>query len=141
MPGPLVDPLRASIHVEPLRLSTTCSLDCLPPTPCDGTVLLDVDDVVVPWVFGAVPPLVAVGSVAGCVGGKRSARTTRHETATMAARAIITMFDSRRWRRRWRGCDRGRDAIDGCSAAPRGSWWRELNSSTYGWPSRPRYSA
>src|ERR1051325_4708946 len=66
---------------------------------------------------------------AGGCGGKRSASTTRNDTATIAARAIITRFDSRGCR--WRGGrDRGCEAIGVCSAAPRGSWWRELNSST-----------
>ena len=74
-------------------------------------------------------------------GGKRRASTTRNDTATIAASAIMIRFDSRRWRRRCCGRDRGRDVIGWCSMAPRGSWWRELNSSTNGWPSRPRYSA
>ncbi len=57
------------------------------------------------------PVWVLYGAVGG--DGNRSASTTSTETATIAARAIITRLDSRRCRRRCAGRERGRDAIDG----------------------------
>src|SRR5690242_3430237 len=141
-PRPVGEPMVASTHVGPLRCRTTCIVpDLLGP----------VAPPVVGWVgsvsFVVAPPVVVVCPVVvfvlydavGC-GGKRNASTTRKDTATIAASAIITRLDSRRCRFRG-GRERGREAIGVCSTDPRGSWWRELNSSTNGCPSRPRYSA
>src|SRR5690242_5011306 len=137
-PGPLGDPIVASTHVGPLRRRTIRNLPAVPVEPDDDGVGRVSFPVVSGVVVCVLVVLVLYGAV-GC-GGKRRASTTRNDTATMAASAIITRFDSRRWRFRG-GRERGCDAIGVCSAAPRGSWWRELNSSTNGCPSRPRYSA
>ncbi len=136
-PRPVGEPIVASTQVGPLRCRTTLNVPdaFASPEGCVGSVSFAV-------VPGVVVCDVLVFVLYGAVGwgGNRSASTTRNDTATMAARAIITRFDSRRCRFRG-GRERGCDAIGVCSIDPRGSWWRELNSSTNGCPSSPRYSA
>src|SRR6185312_9126122 len=142
-PRPVGDPIVAATHVGPLRCRTTRIAPDLPVVVAPPPVgwVGSVSFVVAPLVVVAPWPVVVfvLYGAAGC-GGERRASTTRNDTATIAASAIITRFDSRRWRLRG-GRERGREAIGVCSTDPRGSWWRELNSSTNGCPSRPRYSA
>src|SRR5436190_22224290 len=95
-PGPLGDPVVASTHVGPLSRRTILNLPA---------VFVESDAVGVGSVSFAVVPGVVVCALVvfvlyGAVGwdGKRSASTTRNDTATIAARAIITRFDSRRCR-------------------------------------------
>src|SRR5436305_12217953 len=140
MPRPVGDPVVASTHVGPLRRRTILNLPDAFVEPDDAGVGR-VSFPVVPGVV--VCTLVVVVFVlydaVGC-GGKRSASTTRNDTATIAASAIITRFDSRR--RRLRGArERGREAIGVCSADPRRAWWRGVNSATNGCPSTPGYAA
>src|SRR5438067_1392977 len=141
-PRPVGEPIVASTQVGPLRCRTTLialglAVPVVPPTA--GWVGSVSFVVAAPVVVDPAVVVFVLYDAVGC-GGKRRASTTRNDTATIAASAIITRFDSRRCRFRG-GRERGREAMGVCSTDPRGSWWRELNSSTNGCPSRPRYSA
>ena len=119
---PCGEPIVACTHVAALSVSTTWKLVLwLPVVELAGPVVMFAGDGRGGRGLGFVCPVfVLYGAVGG--DGNRSASTTSTDTATIAARAIITRLDSRRCRRRCGGRDRGREAIGGCSTAARGSW-------------------